>query len=198
MELNYFKGCTVIQQSQSLAVKYFSDELKAYIEKAYKKGYTSIVFICIGTDRLTGDALGPITGYKINGLNYRNIYVHGNLDRPIHAKNLYEELLLIQQKYENPYVIAIDACLGDVSQVGNIIMGEGSLRPGAGLKKKLTPVGNAFVMGVVNQSGWMEFQNLQNTRLNTVMNIADVIANGIKLTLWKIHTEKESSIEYVH
>ena len=38
------------------------------------------------TDRATGDSLGPLIGYKLQSLPYQNIYVHGTLEKPVHAK----------------------------------------------------------------------------------------------------------------
>ena len=47
-----------------------------------------IIFICIGTDRSTGDSLGPLVGYKLQFLNKSNIHIYGTLQSPIHAKNI--------------------------------------------------------------------------------------------------------------
>jgi putative sporulation protein YyaC len=38
-------------------------------------------------------------------------------------------------------------------------------------------------MGIVNVSGWMESTVLQNTRLNLVMKMADIISRSIFLEL---------------
>ena len=58
--------------------------------KLYENGCGSVVFVCIGTDRSTGDSLGPLIGYKIANLRYKGVYVYGNLEHPVHAKNLEE------------------------------------------------------------------------------------------------------------
>lgn len=36
-----------------------------------------IIFLCIGTDRATGDSLGPLIGYKLKNLSQKNIYIYG-------------------------------------------------------------------------------------------------------------------------
>lgn len=51
--------------------------------------------------------------------------------------------------------------------------------PGLALNKNLPPIGNMSITGVVNISGSFEFMVLQNTRLYTVMSLADSISNGI-------------------
>ena len=198
MNFTKFHKTKRINITNVFALKIFSDELTYYINSAFNHGYKNIIFTCIGTDRITGDSLGPIIGHKICGLKHGNIFVHGNLENPVHAKNLYEEMNFIYNCYEDPFIFVIDACLGDERQIGDIIIGEGSIKPGAGVKKVLAPVGDAYIMGVVNTGGFMEFQTLQNTRLNTVMKIADVITNGIKYTLWKINAEKAVSNRYIN
>ncbi|MFY9218842.1 MAG: DUF1256 domain-containing protein, partial [Tepidanaerobacteraceae bacterium] len=56
----------------------------------------------------------------------------------------------------------------------------GSLKPGAGVNKKLPPVGNFHITGVVNVGGFMEYLVLQNTRLFTVMKMVDIISLGMR------------------
>ena len=49
-----------------------------------------IIFLCIGTDRATGDSLGPLIGYKLKNLSQKNIYIYGSLEYPVHSINLAE------------------------------------------------------------------------------------------------------------
>ncbi|MDD3840051.1 MAG: spore protease YyaC [Clostridia bacterium] len=149
-------------------------------------GYEDIIILCIGTDRSTGDSLGPLIGYKLEDIEYKNVHILGTLDNPVHAKNLQHHILDIESRYSNPFVISIDACLGKGNRVGYIAVGEGPIRPGAGVNKKLPPVGNMHIIGIVNIGGFMEYIILQNTRLNLVMRMADIITHGIEYNLWKI------------
>ncbi|OIK13842.1 spore protease YyaC [Bacillus sp. MUM 116] len=138
-----------------------------------------IVFVCIGTDRSTGDSLGPLVGSLLEEKNLQSFHVYGTLDEPIHAVNLKEKLMEIQNKHDNPFMIGIDACLGRVKNVGVIQLGDGPVKPGAGVNKDLPAVGELHITGIVNVSGFMEFFVLQNTRLNLVMKMAKTIAGGI-------------------
>ncbi|MFD0716167.1 spore protease YyaC [Paenibacillus sp. GCM10027626] len=135
-----------------------------------------IVIVCVGTDRSTGDALGPLVGSGLS--KYRSLFfdLYGTLEQPVHALNLNDTLQQIEKKTPNPFIIGIDACLGQVSSVGNIQVGTGPVRPGAGVNKELPPVGNMHITGIVNVGGFMEYFVLQNTRLHLVMHMADVIA----------------------
>ncbi|SDC47975.1 putative sporulation protein YyaC [Terribacillus halophilus] len=131
-----------------------------------------IVVLCIGTDRSTGDALGPIIGSFLTEKPLNRLQVYGTLESPVHAVNLVERLQMITEKHPNAYIIAIDACLGRTTSIGSIIASPTPLRPGAALKKNLPAVGDAQITGIVNASGEMEYFVLQNTRLHLVMQLA--------------------------
>jgi putative sporulation protein YyaC len=180
-----------INMESTLAFKSFTDILHAIIDKNMRNGYKSIVFVCIGTDRSTGDSLGPLIGYKINNLKHKNVYVHGTLDNPVHAKNIGEVINNINASYTKPFVIAIDACLGRMDHVGYVTVGEGSIKPGSGVNKDLAPVGDAYSTGIVNFGGFMDFLVLQNTRLSVVMKMADLISMGIRYVMWKLNSDPE-------
>ena len=174
------------------AFKFFSDELYRHISNALENGFRSVVFVCIGTDRSTGDSLGPLVGHKIANLKYKSVHVYGNLEHPVHAKNLEEVMQRISTDCERPFIIAIDACLGSMEHVGHIGIGKGSIKPGSGVNKVLAPVGDMFVTGIVNFGGFMDFLVLQNTRLYMVMKIADVVAAGIRYVMWKLDRDSVS------
>ncbi len=178
-----------VNVNSALAFKNFSDSFYSCLHQGIVNGCKSIVFVCIGTDRSTGDSLGPLIGYKISNLRYRNVHIHGNLENPVHAKNLDEVMAYIKTAYEKPFIIAIDACLGRVEHVGYLTVGEGSIKPGSGVNKNLAPVGDMFVTGIVNFGGFMDFLILQNTRLSVVMKMADIVAMGIRYVLWKIDND---------
>lgn len=138
-----------------------------------------VVILCIGTDRSTGDSLGPLVGTKLHALFPDQYYVYGTLESPVHAMNLTEKIEEIRLKHRNPLIIAIDACLGQFSNVGSINVIDGPLKPGAGVKKELPAVGTFHITGIVNVGGFMEYFVLQNTRLYIVMQMAEIIAAGI-------------------
>lgn len=160
------------------------DLLCDYIKPETKVGRT-IVFLCIGTDRSTGDSLGPLVGEKLKFLIRDNVIVYGNLQYPVHAKNLVETIDKIESTHNAPYIIAVDACLGSLHNVGKIIVDKKPLTPGAAMNKDLPTVGDLSITGIVNISGALEFMVLQNTRLYTVMQLAEVISKGIYHSILK-------------
>jgi putative sporulation protein YyaC len=149
-----------------------------------------VVFLCIGTDRNTGDALAPLVGTYLSGLGYQNIF--GTIDEPVHALNLQETL---DKLPEDKKVIAIDACLGQFSNIETYSVINGSIKAGAGVRKELPLAGDYGIMGVVNIGGHMELQVLANTRLSVVMRMAKDITSAIvevfPLGVSVIHNEPE-------
>lgn len=154
----------------------------------FRVGDRRIVVVCVGTDRSTGDAFGPIVGSKLRMVcNAPLVEVYGTLDEPVHAVNLSATLHEIYTaKRERPFIIAIDACLGKFDHVGHIMIEPGPLRPGAGVKKSLPEFGDYTLTGVVNVSGFMEYFVLQNTRLGIVMRMSDVVVSALQSSLQKV------------
>ncbi len=182
-----------IASDSPFAISKFSRILYNYITLHFNDRYKEIVFVCIGTDRSTGDSLGPLVGYKLSSIlkKYSNVHVFGTLDNPVHAKNIDDIITQIYSQCYNPFVIAIDACLGKMERVGYVTVREGSLKPGAGVNKDLPHVGDIHITGIVNIGGFMEYVVLQNTRLNTVMKMANVISNSVIYSMWKLFNDQK-------
>ncbi|TEB17831.1 hypothetical protein Psfp_00326 [Pelotomaculum sp. FP] len=170
---------TKITIEDPVAVSKIASDLVKRMQRYGVTGDTAKMLLCIGTDRSTGDCLGPLVGSKIDLMQQDFFAVYGTLDQPVHASNLKETLEHINNLYQNPFIIAVDACLGRLESVGCIHLGDGSLLPGAGVNKDLPPVGQIHITGIVNVGGYMEYMILQNTRLNLVMRLADTIVGGL-------------------
>lgn len=131
-----------------------------------------IVFLCIGSDRSTGDAFGPFVGtmLKEHQLSYP---VYGTLSNPVHALNLESILKEIQKSFNDPLIIGIDACLGDYDQIGRVYLKKGSFNPGNAVQNILPPIGDFHLTAVVNYlDPQFPVHSLNGTRLHTVMTLA--------------------------
>ncbi|NLK27813.1 MAG: spore protease YyaC [Clostridiales bacterium] len=178
----FFKGKNKIAYFNS-SEKSSAYELGKMLSELMKEHFLSnrtIIFLCIGSDRATGDCLGPIIGYKLSKFKgLHNYYVYGTLEEPVHAKNLRDTIDMINMTHDDAFIIAIDASLGKSNHIGYITLGVGPLKPGAGVDKDLPEVGDLFITGIVNFSGFLDHMLLQTTRLNVVMSLADQICLGI-------------------
>lgn len=138
----------------------------------------SIVILCIGTDRATGDCLGPLVGEHLKKV-LPEMSVYGTLEHPVHALNLEETIQDIYMQHTNPFIIAIDASLGIPEHIGYATLNCAPLIPGKGVNKKLPAIGNLSITGIVNVAGFPNSVLLQSTRLHTVMTLANCIGNAI-------------------
>lgn len=155
-----------------------------------------IDIVCVGTDRSTGDSLGPFIGSALvkrqeDGLLPLNVTVHGTIHEPVHALNLEKTVERINSENRESTIIAIDACLGRVKSIGYISVKRGPLHPGTGVSKQLPTVGHYHIIGVVNVAGFMEHVVLQNTRLSLVIQMADVITEALTMCLGNHLSEAE-------
>ena len=159
-----------------------------------------IIILCIGSDRSTGDSLGPLIGHQFKNYVTPGLYLIGDLHEPVHAANLNITLKKVYSAYNNPFIIAIDASLGKENHIGYITLATGPLKPGLGVKKKLPEVGDIHITGIVNSAGIMDNILLQTTHLATIMTLADIIADAfIQLfnSDFYSHTQQEPSQSYL-
>ena len=77
------------------------------------------IFICIGSDLVMGDSLGPLVGTFLKNKNVRS-FVYGTLNYPITAKEVEYARTYIKQMHPNSIIIAIDAAVGCEDDVGLI------------------------------------------------------------------------------
>lgn len=188
---------------QAAAARRLAEALGEMLPDLHSSG--SVVVLCVGSDRSTGDALGPLVGTELSAKlggagrptapaeapwwarrptdGTEQVAVYGTLDEPVHAANLAEEWREVRRLHPDAFVLAVDACLGRSENVGSISLRPGSLLPGSGVNKRLPAVGDGHIVGVVNVGGFMEYFVLQNTRLSLVVRMARTVATGIWLAL---------------
>lgn len=135
------------------------------------------VFLCIGTDKISGDSLGPCIGTL---LKRRGFCVYGTLGDTINATNLISGTARIYREHRDPFIIAIDACLGKKEHIGFVTLKKGRLNAGAGVNKRLLPVGDAAITGIVSEYGSDGFSRLVNVPQEDVYSMARLIAAALE------------------
>lgn len=146
--------------------------------------YSNVIFLCIGTDRLIGDAFGPLVGTRLatllRGANRLNVM--GTLDNNVSLCNITEIMQNIRNTYTNPFIVAIDAALSNSEKIGNIVVSDGGLTLGSSLNRRSVIVGDMSIRGIVGRNCRNANQNLvilQNVPLSRVVEMADVVSTGI-------------------
>lgn len=154
-----------------------------------------IIFYCIGTDRSTGDSLGPLTGSYLSELSLFPYQVIGTLQNPLHALNLQERIDEATALHPGAFTVAIDACLSKRDAVGDLLFHSGPISPGKAVGKELPPVGDVSIKGIVNIAGFMEQAVLQSTRLQLPFEMSRIIGRALQLAH---HRQTSKSIHDRH
>lgn len=162
----------------SNALAQFHNDFFDILQKKHKKNQP-LVLLCVGTDRVTGDCLGPLIGQSLINSSIYSIY--GTLQNPVHAQNLDQTISMIYSSYNDPFIIAIDSCLGYEEHLGYITLSSTPLHPGAGVCKNLRSIGDLSITGIVDVFSESNFNFLQNTSLKTIFHLASFIKNGIEI-----------------
>lgn len=165
-----------------------AETLALSISEIARKG--PLVVVCVGTDRSTGDSLGPLIGTELLATLNSELTIYGCLEEPVHALNLDDYVNKININHSDSVVLAIDACLGKTDNIGYIVLKQGALKPGTGVNKTLPEIGDYHITGTVNVGGLMEYFVLQNTRLSLVMRMSGIISKSILLSARAINVNR--------
>ena len=138
------------------------------------------VVVCIGSDLAIGDSLGPITGTLLRRQTKSfQSYIYGTLRSPVTAKEIKYISEFLKQTHPDSKIIAIDAAVGEESEIGLIKVSDAPLCPGMGVNKRLGKVGDISILGVLAKKSAFTYTQLNLTRLNTVYMMADTISKAI-------------------
>lgn len=144
------------------------------------------VYVCIGVDRSTGDAFGPLTGTLLRRTGIRHVI--GTLEEPVHAGNLDAVLRDLPAGH---FVVAVDAALGAPGEVGYLIVREGGLKPGTALNRDLPALGDLSITLNVGMAGLANLLMLQTASLNLVWSGAHLTARGISAAVCRLSRDGE-------
>lgn len=137
------------------------------------------VILCIGSDLAVGDSLGPVTGTMLKSKRGVYGYVYGTLKNPVTAKEVKYIDSFLRRTHPGSKVIAVDAAVGEESDIGLIKATSAPLKPGSGANKRLGKVGDVSVLGIVAKKSAFSYSLLNLTRLNMVYSMAEIIAGAV-------------------
>ena len=151
------------------------------------------VVVCIGSDLAIGDSLGPLVGsmlrFKTQGLG---AFIYGSLSAPVTAKEVKYIGKFLKRTHAGRQVIAVDAAVGEESDIGLIRVSDQPLKPGAGASKDLGKFGDMTVMGIVAEKSVGNYALLHSTRLRLVYKMAEQISDALAAVLWERKTKSRS------
>ena len=133
-----------------------------------------LTFLCIGTDRSTGDCLGPWVGTLLKERGFSRVI--GTLREPCDADKLPG---IVPSLADMGTIIAVDACLGRPENVGAYLVRQGPLVPAQSVNGGFGAIGAYSIAAVVNATSLKPYWTLQSTSLYSVMAMAKEIADAI-------------------
>ena len=137
------------------------------------------VYMCIGTEKVFSDSLGPRVGTLLNEKMLSPAFVYGLCDQNITAENLLYSYNFIKALHPESKIVVIDAAVGAPEQIGKIQICDGGIMPGAATNKNLPSVGDVGIVGIVADKSMNDFYTLNSAKDRLVGQIALFIAEAI-------------------
>lgn len=151
-----------------------------------KNKYDKFIFLCIGSNKLIGDSLGPRVGEILqNNLLEDNTMVIGDMKDELNYLKVNHHLKIKLKQYKFPFIITIDAALSDKEYIGKIVINRRYLEIGKALEKEKYILGNLNIKVITGEychnikknQGTLE--NLSEDNIKRMANnIAIQIING--------------------
>ncbi len=137
------------------------------------------VYMCIGTEKVFSDSLGPRVGTLLNQNMCRPSFVYGMCEQNITAENLLYCYNFIKSMHPDCQIVVIDAAVGAEDQIGKVQISEGGIYPGAATNKNLPSVGDVGIVGIVAEKGMADFYTLNSDKDKLVGTVAKFIADAL-------------------
>lgn len=138
------------------------------------------VAACVGTDAVIGDSLGPLVGSLLSERLNGETFVYGTFSAPVTARDVEPLARFLRLAHPDVKVLAIDAAVGREEELGKIKLADEPLQPGLGVEKRLCPLGDASLIGVIAEKS-AATRPLGGVRMAEVWKAAAVIADGVRL-----------------
>ncbi len=150
--------------------------------------YSNLIFLCVGTNGVVGDSIGPMIGSKIKQFENDYLKVYGTLDDTLNFSNAKNIIEKVYEFYSKPYLVTIDAALSNRTRFGDIIVGSGFIKIGKALEKSICFYSDVTIKCVVGKCYIDKEKNLQELkRLSASKSnkIANDVSTSIKNVLEK-------------
>ena len=137
------------------------------------------VFVCFGSDLSVGDSLGPKIGYNLlNNLNGK-CFIYGTLNATVTAKEADVVYSNIKRLHPKSQIIAIDAAVGNKSDIGLIKVFDDGIKPGLGVNKDLNKFGDVSIIAIIGEKEEFNKNILDGVSVSFIENLTNVISKGI-------------------
>lgn len=142
---------------------------------------SEIVIICIGSDMVSGDSLGPTVGTILRDKINISCFVYGCLGRPVNACNLDEYLYFIKENHPDASIIAVDACMGKSDkEIGKIKISYKGIVAGQAIdSERNNRIGDIGLVGIVAKMSDNNINELLAVPYDDVYSLAQKMAEKV-------------------
>ncbi|URZ06711.1 spore protease YyaC [Clostridium felsineum] len=155
------------------------------------KNKKDIVIVSLGVDTVIGDCLGPLVGSMLKRNGIKNVY--GTLDKTVNMSNISKILNEIHEKFNEPYILVVDAAISSEDNVNNIILKNGGFEPGIKSNNgKRVSIGDLSLVGVVWREDYKRYNLLtllEQCDFEDVLRLARAISKILILTFLRLKKE---------
>lgn len=139
--------------------------------------FDSIVFICIGSNKVTGDCLGPLVGSYLKSMYKATVY--GDMENPINYQNAEKIMKKVENNNGESLKVVIDSALG--KNIGDIIIDDGKVEIGKGLNKNKNIYGDISIKVVVGKNYHNNIKNIQELKNKNIEEIDKIAIDVVKM-----------------
>ena len=150
--------------------------------------FSDIIILCVGSNKVVGDCIGPIVGQKLNKLlqNNESIHVYGDMEKTLNLKNAEPIIKKALYEYANPFIITVDSALGRQEMVKKIVVSSGEIKIGNSLGRSINYDSHINIKGVVGEYKNTIDENMETLKLvkpELVMRLSEIVVHGITTML---------------
>jgi len=139
----------------------------------------NFVIVCIGCDKISGDALGPLVGELLRNKYNLPCPVYGTIEAPVNGVTMNEYREMLESYHNNADIIAIDAAVGSPEEIGKIKIRTGGIKAAGALNDSHKMLGSLGIMGVVAPKNGDVLGALLEAPFALVERLAEKIARSI-------------------
>ncbi len=147
-----------------------------------KNNFSNIIFICVGSNKIVGDSLGPMVGLKLTKKLNTKVSIIGTMSEPVNYINIKKITQNIKSNYANPCIISIDSAMGKNEDIGKVIVNWGGTVLGKAVNKGIYFNSHINIKGIVakcNEDILINLQELNSISVIKIEKLSNIVSEGI-------------------